>query len=567
MMDDAFQTLMEKSKLLKRSDLLQLLQMSVTVNSMLNKVINRQEKQNNSKEKGTPLSVPSDTSENKGGTGGEEHFSVFADTSDNFENKEIYEKESERSKDVENDENKVEKNVNPNVSPCGECQSDAEFGNLPQSADVDLLRSAEPYQSEQSVQQQGSKKSQTDPNVRQSDKDDWEQIARKNQLMPEGDWRIWMLLAGRGFGKTRAAAEAIRKLALSGKYKRIALIANTIEEAKQVMVEGVSGLQSISRDSDGLTYIPTRRELRWKNGTIATLYGAENYQQLRGPQFDLAWVDEFAKFLYPRETFEQLSFALRMGDDPKLILTTTPRPIPFIKELIARDDVITVRGSSLENEKNLSPTFLKHLEYLKGTRLEAQEIYAEIVEDNPNTLWSWRDIENCYRDPPHFMDNIVIGVDPAVTSGEKSDETGIIVVGKDFNDRAFVLEDASMRAAPDVWAKKIADLYQRYRANKIVVETNAGGELLDQILLRENPHLNIKKVRAKESKICRAQPVVILYQKNLVFHAKQFRELEMEMTTYEPGQKSPDRMDALVWALTDLFELEANDYVPRAFLI
>ena len=161
----------------------------------------------------------------------------------------------------------------------------------------------------------------------------------------------------------------------------------------------------------------------------------------------------------------------------------------------------------------------------------------------------------------------MIGVDPATTGGENSDETGIIVVGKDFDDIAFVLEDASMRTTPDIWAKKVADLYKRYRAKKIVIETNAGGDLLEHVLLREDPSLKIKKVSAKESKICRAQPVVILYQKNQVFHAKQFRELEMEMTTYEPGQKSPDRMDALVWALTDLFEIEANNYMPRAFLI
>ena len=500
-MGDIFRTLVENSDLLKRSDLQQLLRMSIAVNSMLNNVIGKQADQFNKKEKGAPAGVPSDNPV---------RLTDFA----------------AKPRDIVPFQKELL--LDDKVSGLVRCPEES---------------------------------------VQQPVRDDWEQIARKNQLIPEGDWRIWLLLAGRGFGKTRAAAEAIRKLALSGKYKRIALIGNTIEEAKQVMVEGVSGLQNISQDSDGLTYTPSRRELRWKNGAIATLYGAENYQQLRGPQFDLAWVDEFAKFLYPRETFEQLSFALRMGDDPKLILTTTPRPIPFIKELMARDDVVMVRGSSLENEKNLSPTFLKHLEYLKGTRLEAQEMYAEIVEDNPNALWAWRDIENCYRDPPHFMENIVIGVDPATTGGKHSDETGMIVVGKDFNDRAFVLEDASMRAAPNIWARKVADLYKRYRAKKIVIETNAGGDLLDEILLREDSSLNIKKVRAKESKICRAQPVVILYQKNLVFHAKQFRELEMEMVTYEPGQKSPDRMDALVWALTDLFEIEASSYAPRAFLI
>lgn len=498
-MGNSFNTLLKNSDKLKRSDLVKLLEMSMSVNSMLNKVINKQEKH---EKEGLPEGAPS----------------------------EPVKKHSEAAVSINEP-------VNEENSLAGLKEKDHKIsGSNP-----------EPQVSE--------------------DSSDWEKTARKNQLMPQGDWRIWMLLAGRGFGKTRAAAEAVRKLVMSGKYKRVALIANTIEEAKQVMVEGVSGLQNISKDEDGLTYIPSRRELRWKNGAVATLYGAENYQQLRGPQFDLAWVDEFAKFLYPRETFEQLSFSLRMGDDPKLILTTTPRPLPFIKELMARDDVVTVRGSSLDNKDNLSPTFLKQLEYLKGTRLEAQEIYAEILEDNPNTLWSWRDIENCYKDPPHYIENIVIGVDPAMTSGANSDETGIIVVGKDCNDTAFVLEDASMKAPPETWVKKVASLYKKYRARKIVIETNVGGDLLEELLRREDPNLRIKKVHAKESKICRAQPIVLLYQKNLVFHAKQFHELEMEMATYEFGQKSPDRMDALVWALSDLFEIETDNYVPRILLL
>ncbi len=499
-MGNAFNTLLEKSDMLKRSDLVKLLEMSMTVNSMLNKVINKQKKQ----DKGVPRSTLSQSAEKQ------MEKDVMMDKPANKKETSLISKEENRKCDVVSD-----------------------------SIEHQVLE----------------------------DSSDWEKIARRNQLMPDGDWRVWMLLAGRGFGKTRAAAEAVRKLVVSGKYKRIALIANTIEEAKQVMVEGVSGLLNISKDEDGLTYIPSRRELRWKNGAIATLYGAENYQQLRGPQFDLAWVDEFAKFLHPRETFEQLSFALRMGDDPKLILTTTPRPIPFIKELMARDDVVTVRGSSLENKKNLSPAFLNQLEYLKGTRMEAQEIYAEIVKDNPNTLWSWSDIENCYRDPPHYIENIVIGVDPAMTSGDNSNETGIIVVGKDCNDRAFVLEDASMKAAPEIWIKKIAELYKKYRARKIVIETNAGGDLLEELLRREDSTMRIKKVHAKESKVCRAQPIVLLYQKNLVFHAKQFRELEMEMVTYEVDQKSPDRMDALVWALSDLFEIAMDNYMPKMFLI
>lgn len=383
-------------------------------------------------------------------------------------------------------------------------------------------------------------------------KSQWEQIARPNQLPPSGNWNVWLILAGRGFGKTRSASEAIRKWVMEGKYKRIALIANTIEEAKQVMVEGESGLLKISPRRDGLTYFPSRRILKWRNGAIATLYGAENYEQLRGPQFDAAWVDEFAKFAHPRETFEQLSFALRLGKNPKTILTTTPRPIPFIKDLIKRPDVVTVRGSSWENRENLSPTFRNQLEFLKGTRLEAQEIYAEIVEDSPNTLWSWQDIEKCYREAPHFLQNIVIGVDPALTSN--GDETGIIVAGMDASKKAYVLDDLSMSGTPEQWCQKVLDAYYRYHAKQIVIETNAGGDLLINLLKSHDNSVCIKKMYAQKSKTERAEPITLLYQKNMIFHTKQFPKLELQMATYEPGQKSPDRMDAMVWAMTALFK-------------
>lgn len=384
-------------------------------------------------------------------------------------------------------------------------------------------------------------------------KTQWEQIARKNQLPPSGDWNVWLILAGRGFGKTRSASEAVRKWAVEGKYKRIALVANTIQEAKQVMVEGESGLLSISRNRDGLTYFPSKRLLKWRNGAIATLYGAENYEQLRGPQFDAAWVDEFAKFMHPRETFEQLSFALRLGKNPKTILTTTPRPIPFIKELMKRRDVAAVRGSSWENRENLSPTFRSQLEFLKGTRLEAQEIYAEIVEDSKNTLWAWQDIEKCYRDAPHFLSNIVIGVDPALTCS--GDETGIIAAGMDAYKKAYVLDDLSMSGTPEQWCRKVLEAYRRYRAKQIIIETNAGGDLLINLLKSHDNSVNIKRVYAHKSKTERAEPIALLYQKNMIFHAKQFPKLELQMATYEPGQKSPDRMDAMVWAMSELFNV------------
>ncbi|MDR0581195.1 MAG: terminase family protein [Holosporaceae bacterium] len=395
----------------------------------------------------------------------------------------------------------------------------------------------------------------------------WENIARPNQLPPPGNWNIWLILAGRGFGKTRSAAEAIRKWAVSNQCKRIALIANTIQEARQVMVEGESGLLSISDEKEKLEFFPSRRLLRWSNGAIATLYGAEKYEQLRGPQFDAAWIDEFAKFQRPRETFEQLSFSLRLGKNPRAILTTTPRPIQFIKDLMTRSDVATVRGTSLENIDNLSQTFLQQLEYLKGTRLESQEIYAEIIEDKPNTLWSWEDIENCYKSPPHFIENVVIGVDPALTSGIGSDETGIIVAGRDGYGKGYVLDDLSISAPPEAWAARAISAYNKYFAKLMVVEGNAGGELLSNLLRAVDNSIKLKIVYAHTSKIARAEPIVVLYQKKMIFHARQFHKLEMQMTTYEPKSKSPDRMDAMVWAMTELFNISNNSSMPTIFSI
>lgn len=395
----------------------------------------------------------------------------------------------------------------------------------------------------------------------------WEKVARPNQLAPPGMWNIWMILAGRGFGKTRSAAETIKKWATAGEYKRIALISNTIQEARQVMVEGESGLLSISDENEKLEFYPSRRLLRWPNGSVATLYGAENYEQLRGPQFDAAWIDEFAKFQHPKETFEQLSFSLRLGKNPKTILTTTPRPIQFIKDIMKRDDVITTRGTSLENLQNLSPTFVKQLEYLKGTRLEAQEIYAEIIDSKQNTMWSWEDMEKCYKNPPHFLKHIIIGVDPAMTSNKNSDETGIIVAGMDGFGKAYVLEDLSISATPEVWGNRIADAYLKYHAQLVVIERNAGGDLLENLLKSINPEMKIKPVYACTSKISRAEPIAILYQKNMIFHAKQFQKLEMQMATYEPKSKSPDRLDALVWGMTELFNLSKSSKTPSVWQI
>jgi phage terminase large subunit-like protein len=394
----------------------------------------------------------------------------------------------------------------------------------------------------------------------------WAQNARPNQLPPAGNWRTWMILAGRGFGKTRAGAETLRTWVESGRYRRIALLGKSIREAQAVMVEGVSGLLEIYPSSERPVFERTNQQLTWPNGALATLYGADHFEHLRGPQFDAVWIDELAKFRYPDEAWSQLMLALRLGADPRCIVTTTPRPIPLIEKLLKNDDVVVTKGTTFENRDNLAPAFLDQIvKQFEGTRLGAQELYAQLLTEQQGALWH-RDLID-YQEPPYDSTGqlkllrIVIAIDPATTHHEESDETGIVIAGLSADKRAYVLEDLSGRLSPGDWGQRVCEAYWRLKADRVVAEVNKGGDLVERILRSLDPTIPYKAVRATRGKYTRAEPVAALYEQKRVFHAQPLGRLETQLCTYVPGvsTKSPDRLDALVWALTDLFlESEMN---------
>lgn len=394
----------------------------------------------------------------------------------------------------------------------------------------------------------------------------WSKNARPNQLPPPGAWRTWLILAGRGFGKTRTGAETLRSWVNSGRYRRIALLSKSIGEARSVMVEGVSGLLEIHPPLERPLFERARQQLVWPNGTLATLYGADHFERLRGPQFDAVWIDELAKFRYPEEAWSQLMLALRLGSDPRCIVTTTPRPIPLIEKLLMRDDVVVTKGTTFENRNNLAAAYLDQIvKQFEGTRLGAQELYAELLTERQGALWR-RDLIR-YQEPPYDerglpkLARIIIAIDPATTHHEESDETGIVIAGVSDDKCAYVLEDLSGRLSPGDWGQRVCEAYWRLKADRVVAEINKGGDLVERILRSFDPTIPYKAVRATRGKFTRAEPIAVLYEQNRVFHARPLSLLENQLCAYVPGinTKSPDRLDAMVWALTDLLlESEAN---------
>lgn len=388
---------------------------------------------------------------------------------------------------------------------------------------------------------------------------DWQSTARPSQLPPPGDWRVWLILAGRGFGKTRTGAETIRQWVKEGRYKRIALIGASIQEVQKVMVEGESGLLAVHPGNEAPIFYAAQRKLVWPNGAVAYLYGAEYYEQLRGPQFDLAWIDEFAKFRKAEQLWNQLQLCLRLGDDPRCLITTTPRPAPILRRLIESPDIIVTKGSTFENEANLAAAYISQIkkQFLETT-LGAQELYAEVLSEEAGALWSRENIR--YKECPVADNNqiklerIVIAIDPATTHHDDSDETGIIVAGIDAEKRAYILEDLSGKYSPYEWGQRVTDAYWRYQADRVVAEVNKGGDLVEQVIRSVDKTISYKSVRATRGKYTRAEPIAALYEQQKVFHVRPFSKLETQMCGFVPGvtSKSPDRMDALVWAVTEL---------------
>jgi hypothetical protein len=387
----------------------------------------------------------------------------------------------------------------------------------------------------------------------------WEsQLARPEQIPnDEGDWSVYLYLAGRGAGKTRTAAEWIAWQASKRPNTRWAVVAATFGDVRDTCAEGESGLVPILRRYGTLkNFNRSMGEIKLNNGSLIKLFSAEDPDRLRGPQFHGAWCDELAAWRYP-ETYEQLQFTLRLGQHPQTIITTTPQPKKLIRELISKTDgsVVIVRGSTFDNAKNLAPSALQQLRNrYEGTRLGRQELFAEILEDTPGALWTMDMLDACRIDNVPEMSRVVVAIDPASTSNENSDETGIVVVGKGIDNRGYVLADRSCRMSPDGWAKRAIAAYDEFEASRIVGETNMGGDMIETIIRQYRPNIPYRGVVARKGKILRAEPISSLYEQGRISHCGVFPELEEQMTSWVSDQSdfSPDRIDALVHGFTQL---------------
>jgi phage terminase large subunit-like protein len=392
----------------------------------------------------------------------------------------------------------------------------------------------------------------------------WDFWARPNQLPPEGEWNTWLVLAGRGFGKTRMGSEWIRRKAKENPGCRIALIAETAADARDVMILGDSGLVNVDPELTVDSWSPTNRRLSWPNGSQAWCYNATEPDQLRGPQHHFAWIDELAKFRHDEELWDQVQFGLRLGQHPQCLATTTPLPKPLIRKLVNDTDTVITRGATLDNQANLAKNTIKQLyERYGNTRLGRQELEGAILDDMPGALWTHEMIDNHRKPIAPEMERIIVAVDPAASSGEEADETGIVAVGiardDDGNQRGYVLADRSLRGTPDEWASAAVKLFHELDADRIVAEKNQGGEMVEAVLRAKARDIPLTLVHASRGKIIRAEPISALYEQGRVHHVGRFDKLEDQMCLFtrdvdrRPG-KSPDRVDALVWGLTSLFD-------------
>lgn len=397
--------------------------------------------------------------------------------------------------------------------------------------------------------------------------DPWLRLRRPEQTPPPGVWRTWLFLAGRGAGKTRTAAEWIRQEVMAGRARRVALVGPTAADVRDVMVRGPSGiLASCERIHWPATYAPTLRRITFANGAEAMTYSAEEPERLRGPEHDLAWCDELGAWNPHRaeDAWHNLQLGLRLlgprGDQPRQIVTTTPRRTPVVRALVAAaaagtGEVVLARSTTFANAANLAPAFLAAVEArYAGTRLGRQELLGELIEDVEGALWSLDQIDRSRVPAAPDLVRIVVGVDPPATS--EGAEAGIVVAGRSAAGEYFVLDDCSRRASPLGWATAAVAAYDRWQADAVVIEVNQGGEMATETLRRVRSTLPIRPVRASRGKFARAEPIAALYEQGRVHHAGAFPALEDQLTTWVPGEASPDRLDALVWALTELSERE-----------
>jgi predicted phage terminase large subunit-like protein len=379
---------------------------------------------------------------------------------------------------------------------------------------------------------------------------DWRAWARADQLPPDGDWSVWLVKAGRGWGKTRVGAEWVRSVAKPG--ARIALIGPTAADVRDVMIEGESGLLSVCPPGARPVYEPSKRRVTWPNGAMATAYSAEESDRLRGPQHHFCWGDEVAAWADPA-TWDMAMMGLRLGTRPRVVCTTTPKMVPLMRTIQTSPGVVVTRGRTLDNAANLAPSFLSGLmARYEGTRIGRQELDGEDLDDNPDALWSREVIDACrLREAPELA-RVVVAIDPAATSNAESDETGIVVAGLGTDGRGYVLADRSGRFKPDAWARRAVEAYHEHKADRIIAEGNQGGEMVAHVLGTVEAGLPLRIVHATRGKLTRAEPIAALYEQGRVSHVGGLPQLEDQLCTWMPGSASPDRLDALVWALTEL---------------
>lgn len=397
---------------------------------------------------------------------------------------------------------------------------------------------------------------------------DWSFWRRPDQAEPTGDWRCWLLLAGRGFGKTRTGAEWVRARAEADGRLRIALVAATMSDARSIMVEGESGLLAIAPEATRPTFEPSLQRLVWPNGAMAKLYSAAEPEGLRGPEHHIAWTDECAKWDNGASVWDNLAMSLRLGSKPQMVATTTPRPVPLIRRLMGEAGVTTTRGRMADNALNLAPPFVDAMRSVySGTRLGRQELDGELIDDVEGALWTRTMIEAAATGRTPDPVRVVIGVDPP--AGSKGDACGIVAVGLDADGVAYVLEDASLSgASPEGWARQASAIARKWDADRVIAEANNGGDMVESVLRGAAHALPVRLVHAACGKTARAEPVAALYERGKVRHAGRFPELEDELCglcsggAYLGPGRSPDRADALVWAVTELI-LKPGRAEPR----
>ncbi len=393
--------------------------------------------------------------------------------------------------------------------------------------------------------------------------------AFEHQLPPEGDWRTWVIMGGRGAGKTRAGAEWVRAEVEGsrpldmGRSRRVALVGETIDQAREVMVFGESGILACSPPDRRPEWQAGRKRLIWPNGAVAQLFSASDPESLRGPQFDAAWVDELAKWKKADAAWDMLQFGLRLGDKPRMCVTTTPKNVPLLKSILANSTTVTTHAPTEANRAYLASSFLDEVRArYAGTRLGQQELDGVLLEDCEGAMWTSKQLDELRVRDAGDLDRIVVAIDPPVTGHKGSDECGIVVVGANTQGppadwHAVVLKDASVTAAsPSGWAKVAIAMMEEFGADRLVAEVNQGGDMVESVLRQVDPLVPYRSVHASKGKIARAEPVAALYEQGKIKHMPDMGQLEAQMcrmtTRGYMGQGSPDRVDALVWALQDV---------------